>query len=320
MSTLITGGTGFVGAQIVRLLLEKGETDLTVFDIRSHTQTLDDVGDRVAFIEGDLGNCDHVMTAVKKTRPDVIYHLGGMLSLPSEADPAASLYANAVGTFHVLEAARVYDVPQVMFSSTVATYGIDFVGDEINDNTLQRPLLFYGATKVFAEHMGLFFKKKYGLDFRGIRYPGVVGPGVKTAGIAQYHAWVIEACAKGKPFAIWTKPETPHAIIYYKDAARAMVQLAGAPRHALKRATYVIAGLRPIPTAGELADVVRRRIPHAQIRFEPDAEKQGILDELARPINDDYARDEWDWRPDYDLERTVDDFLNELKLHPHRYA
>ncbi|MDA0711260.1 MAG: NAD-dependent epimerase/dehydratase family protein, partial [bacterium] len=166
MATLITGGTGFVGAQIVRLLLEKGETDLTVFDIRSHTQTLDDVGDRVAFIEGDLGNCDHVMTAVKKTRPDVIYHLGGMLSLPSEADPAASLYANAVGTFHVLEAARVYDVPQMMFSSTVATYGIDIIGDEINDDTLQRPLLFYGATKVFAEHMGLFFKKKYGLDFR----------------------------------------------------------------------------------------------------------------------------------------------------------
>ncbi|MBT3603865.1 MAG: NAD(P)-dependent oxidoreductase, partial [Candidatus Latescibacteria bacterium] len=173
MSTLITGGTGFVGAQIVRLLLEQGQQNLTVFDINPNTQNLDDIIDQVTFIRGDLGNFSQVMNAVKKTRPDVIYHLGGMLSVPSDAEPSASLSANVMGTFHILEAARLFDVPQVMFSSTVATYGIDIEESEINDNTLQRPQLFYGATKVFSENMGLFFKKKYGIDFRGIRYPGV---------------------------------------------------------------------------------------------------------------------------------------------------
>lgn len=320
MSALITGGTGFVGAQIVRLLLGQGQQNLTLFDINSNTQNLDDIIDQVTFIQGDLGNANQVMDAVKKTRPDVIYHLGGMLSVPSEAEPAASFSANAMGTFHILEAARLFNVPQVMFSSTVATYGIDIEENEINDNTLQRPLLFYGATKVFSENMGLFFKKKYGIDFRAIRYPGVVGPGVKTPGIAQYNAWAIEQSAKGHPFTIWTKPETPHAIIYYKDAANAMIQLANAPLKNLKRTTYVLSGVSPIPTAGELADIIRKKIPTAQITFDPDPEKQKILDELARPIKDDNARQEWNWQPQYNLEHMVDDFLQELKTHPQRYA
>ena len=78
----------------------------------------------------------------------------------------------------------------------------------IRDTTIQRPQLFYGATKVFGEHMGLFYRRKYQLDFRGLRYPSIIGPGVRTPGVAQYTSWVIEECAKGNPFTIWVKPET----------------------------------------------------------------------------------------------------------------
>ena len=81
-------------------------------------------------------------------------------------------------------------------------YGDDIQVDVINDNTLQRPQLFYGITKVFGELTGAFYKRKYGLDFRELRYPSIVGPGVKTPGVVQYTFWVIEECAKGNPFAI----------------------------------------------------------------------------------------------------------------------
>ena len=320
MPVLITGGVGFVGAQIVRLLLEKGKKKPVAFDINPNTQNLDGVLDQVEITRGDLGNFSQVMNAVKKARPDVIYHVGGMLSMPSEAEPAASFRANAMGTFHILEAARLFDVPKVVFSSTLATYGMDIQADVINDQTLQRPLLFYGATKVFSEHMGLFYKRKYGLDFRGIRYPSVVGPGVKTPGIAQYNAWVIETCAKGKPFTIWVKPDTPHSILYFRDAARALIQLSDAPVESLRRATYVLAGIHPTPTARQLADVVQKKLPEAHILFDPDPERQQILDDLARPIDDGNARREWNWQPEYDLEHMVDDFLQELKSYPQRYA
>lgn len=319
MNVLVTGGTGFIGAQVVRLLLSRGEKVMAL-DINPSTKLLDDVADRVEVVRGDLGNFSHVLSAVKRCRPRVIYHLGGMLSVPSDADPQASFRANAMGTFHVLEAARLFDVEKVLFSSTIATYGLDIRQDKIDDYTLQRPELFYGCTKVFSELMGLFYRRKYGLDFRGVRYPSIVGPGVKTPGIVQYNSWVIEECAKGRPYTMYVRPDTRCPVMYFKDAARAMVMLGDAPKESIKVVNYVVAGPTPAASAQELVDMVRARVPGARIDFQVDEEKQAIIDRLILPLDDSTARDEWGWRPDYDQERIVEDFLEELRLHPERYA
>ncbi len=178
MSSMITGGTGFIGSQVVRHLLDKGEKNPVVFDISLSKNRLDDVADQIEMVKGDLGNFNHVLNTVKKARPKVIYHMGAMLSVPSETDPAASFPVNVLGTYHVLEAARLFDAKQVLFSSSIGTYGSDIQDKVINDNTLQRPTIFYGAAKLFGEHIGMFYRKKYGLDFRGVRYPGIVVPGV----------------------------------------------------------------------------------------------------------------------------------------------
>jgi threonine 3-dehydrogenase len=320
VATLITGGTGFIGAEVVRLLLNRGEQDIAVFDINPSARRLDGVADRIEIVRGDLGNFSHMLDIVKKARPTTIYHLGGMLSAPSDADPAASMRANALGTFHVLEAARLFDVRQVLFSSSIATYGLDIEEGIIDDKTLQRPQLFYGATKVFCEHLGLFYRRKYGLDFRGVRYPSIVGPGVRTPGVVQFTSWAIEECAKGNPFAIWVKPETRVPVLYFKDAARAIVKLAAAPIERIKTVNYVLAGVTPIATAQELADTVRTRLPGAQIAFEPDPALQEMLEKLLLPLDDRNARQEWDWEPEYDQERIVDDFLQELQQHAQRYV
>ncbi len=320
MSTLITGGTGFIGAQVARILLEKGEKDLVVFDINPSTKLLDDVVDQIEVVRGDLGNFSHVLNVVKTFRPKTIYHFGGMLSVPSDADPAASFRANAMGTFHILEAARLFEVSQVLFSSTLATYGYDIQSDVIDDYTVQRPPLFYGCTKVFCEHMGLFYKRKYGLDYRGIRYPSIVGPGVKTRGIAQYTSWVIEESAKGNPFTIWVKPESKVEVMYFKDAALAIVKLGEAPLTNIRMVNYVVIGATPVSSAQELADMVKTRIPNAGIDFKPDPEIQKTVDKLALPSDDRFARKEWNWKSEYDQERIVDDFLEEMKVHPDRYT
>ncbi|MBW1943559.1 MAG: NAD-dependent epimerase/dehydratase family protein [Deltaproteobacteria bacterium] len=321
MGVLVTGGTGFIGAQIVRFLLEKGEKDLVVFDINPSTKLLSGVEDRIEVVRGDLGNMSHVLNVVKGFSPKVIYHLGGMLSVPSDADPAASFRANAMGTFHILEAARLFEVPQVIFSSTLGTYGYDLDNhaDVIDDYTLQRPVIFYGATKVFCEHMGLFYKRKYGLDFRGLRYPSIVGPGVKTPGVAQFTSWAIEESVKGNPFTIWVKPESKCAVMYFKDAALAAIKLGEAPLSSIKMVNYMIGGATPIASARELADIVKKKIPTAKIDFKPDPEIQMFFDKLL-PIDDSIARKEWDWDPEYDQERIVDDFIEEMRLHHERYA
>jgi len=311
MRILVTGGTGFIGAQVVRVLLEKGEKDIVVFDVNPSAKLLDDVADRIELVRGNLGNFSHVLSLVKTF---------GMLSAPSDADHAASFRANAMGTFHVLEAARLFEVPQVFFSSTLATYGLDMREKIIDDYSLQRPQLFYGATKVFSELMGLFYRRKFGLDFRGVRYPSIVGPGVKTPGVVQYTSWVIEECAKGNPYTIYVKPDTRCPVMYFKDAARAIVMLGESQPEKIKMVNYIIAGATPIASAQELAEMVKERLPGAQIHFEPDLELQKILDKLLLPIDDTIARKEWNWTPEYDQERIVDDFLDEMRLHPQRYA
>ncbi len=263
MGTLITGGTGFVGAEVVRTLVNRGAANLTVFDINDSPQRLDEVAEQVTIRKGDLGNFSQVLDVVRDSGAEVIYHLGGMLSLPSDQDPQAAFQANAMGTYHVLEAARILGVSKVIFSSTIGTYCHGLDEQPIDDLSLQRPQLFYGACKVFGEHMGTFYRRKYKIDFRCVRYPSIVGPGVRTKGSVQYTSRMIEESAKGNPFTVWVRPDTRVTLLYVKDAALATIALAEAPADRIQMINYVLGG--PAPTAQELADFVLKKIPEQKL-------------------------------------------------------
>ena len=308
MATLITGGAGFVGLAVARQLLARGEDGIAVFS-RNPKGRLGDLEDRLGAIAGDVGNFSHVLDAVKAIRPKVIYHLGAMLSVPSDADPAAAMQTNAMGTFHVLEAARLFEVERVIFSSSIGTYGHDLPDGPIDDTTIQRPVFLYGATKVFGEHLGLFYRRKYGLDFRGIRYPSVVGPGVSSPGAVQYTSLMIERPAQGQRFAVWVTPETRVPIMHLDEAAAATIALADAPADRIETVNYLVDGMKPTPSAGEIAEAVRARIPGAEIAFEPNPKLQKAIEGLVRPLDDSRARAEWGWAPTHDLDRIVASFL-----------
>ncbi len=221
-------------------------------------------------------------------------------------------------TFHIFEAARLFDVKRVVFASSTATFGFDLPAGPIDDLSLQRPQTFYGACKLFGENMGRFYRRKYGIDYRGVRYPSIVGPGVRTPGSVQYTSWVIEYAAKGIPFTIWVRPETRVPILYFKDAALAILSLAEAPPERVKMVNYLLSG--PRPTALELVNLVKQRFPGAQIDFKIDDEIQLRMDNAMRPLDDRFAREEWGWKPTYGVDAMIDDFLAELSQHPHRYA
>ncbi len=319
MSILITGGTGFIGAEIVRQLLARDEAELHVLHRSGNFQRLHDVVDRLDLIQVDLADTARLDSILEATRPQAIYHLGAILTGPGEENPQAATETNVFGTYALLEAARRLEVKQFLFASSIGVYGADISGDVITDLTLQRPFSIYGITKVFGEQLGAFYKRKYGLDFRGLRYPSIVGPGVKTPSVVQFTSWVIEECARGNPFTITVTPETAVPVMYYKDAARAMIQLGAAPLEAIKTVNYLANGVKPTPTAGQLAESVRKRISGAQISFEPNAIMQAVIDQAIRPLDDHRARDEWSWQPAYDQEAIVDDFLVELRDHQERY-
>ena len=136
---------------------------------------------------------------------------------------------------------------------------------------------------------------------------------MRTKGVDHYTSWVIEECAQGNPFTIWVEPHTKMPVIYYKDAALALLRLAQAPLENIQTVNYILAGATPVATAGELANIVRARIPDAKIDFLPDAELQVILDKMLLPVDESNAIREWGWRCEYDQERIVDDFLAQLR-------
>jgi len=267
-----------------------------------------------------LADQEGVTAVIADIKPQVIYHLGAILTGPGEADPQAAIQTNAFGMVALLEAARNHNVKQFLFSSSIGSYGADIQEPMLTDVTLQRPFTIYGITKVFGEQLGAFYKRRYGLDFRGLRYPSIVGPGVKTPSVVQFTSWLIEESGKGNPFTITATPGTAVPILYYKEAAQAMIQLGQAPLENIKTVNYLVDGVKPTPTAAELAEIVRAKVPDAQIDFAPNPALQQMLDALLRPLDDGRARAEWGWQPHFDAQAMVDDFLQELKDHPERYA
>lgn len=313
MSILITGGTGFIGAEIVRQLVHAGHTDVIVAHRSGNFARIADVLDQVTTVQADLGDDAAISKLVADTAPETIYHFGATLTGPGEADPQALVQSNVSGVITLFEAARIAGTRQMIFASSIGTYGRDLVrGEPVDDLSLQRPTSIYGVTKVFAENLGAWYRQKYGLDFRGLRYPSIVGPGVTTKSVAQYTSWMIEAAGRGEPFAVWAKPETVVPILYYKDAAQAAIDLAAAPLASIESINYLVDGVLPTPTAAELADAVRARIPDAEISFDVDPDAAAALARNLR-IDDRIARDEWGWQPAHDLDKMIDDFLAELK-------
>ncbi|MEM9653526.1 MAG: NAD-dependent epimerase/dehydratase family protein [Actinomycetota bacterium] len=308
MTTLITGGTGFIGAEIARMLIQDGEGPIHVAQRSSELGRLADVADQVHLHHLDLSNVDEIGRVLDAVRPTRIFHFGAMLTGPGEQDPPALLQANAVGFIHLIEAARLVGVEQFIFASSIGTYGRDLVPQApIDDLSLQRPITVYGVTKVLGENLGAYYRQRYGLDFRGLRYPAIVGPGVTTWSLAQYTSWMIERPAQGEPFTVWVEPESIIALLWYQDAARAAVELAAAPAESIRSINYLVDGPRPTPSAQELADAVRLRLPDARITFEPEPDSPGprhiVLDDRA-------AREEWGWEPRFDLDAMIDGIIS----------
>ena len=320
MSILITGGTGFIGVGLAQKLVERGK-EVILFDIAPQTERVAELKDRVKIVRGDLKVWPEVMNVVKENNVEDIFHLGAMLSIPSEGNPWGSFQTNVAGMMYVLEAARLFGVKRVVFPSSTASYGLG-TGEVITDETLQRPITMYGISKVYGELLGRFYRRKFNLDFRCLRYCGVIGPGVKTPGVAQYNAWMIENAILGKPFECFVTEDTTVPVIYFKDAIHATLMLYDAPKEQIKTVSYNISEVSPAPTAKELELTIKKFIPEAKITYKPDPlVMEYYRNRSMKVIDDTRAREEWGWKPMYSsLEEIVADFIQEVRTRPKFYG
>jgi threonine 3-dehydrogenase len=315
---MVTGATGMIGTALVRMLVEQNEEGVVAFHRNPTKKTLNDLTDKISIVYGDLGTFSHVLEAVEEHRPRIIYHLGAMLTTPSDNDPPAAFRTNVAGLFHLLESARLYKVEQVLFASSIGSYELDIQGKTVDDYTLQRPTSMYGVSKVFGEGLGRYYMQRYGLDFRCIRYPGVFGPGFRTPSMALLFSRMVEESVAGRPYTLRVAPNVKHTLLYYKDAALAMIKLAKAPKEKVKMVCYLVKGVEPVLTIQEMVNMVKDRIPEARLKFDPDPELTQRYYDM--PFYDDrVAQEEWGWKPEYNNDSSMDDFISELRQFPERY-
>jgi len=316
MTSLITGGLGFLGSHLARKLLSVGQ-DVVLFDILPRSRLISDISDRVKVVQGDLDNWSQVLETVKRYWIDAIYHCGALLSAAAEESTLQTYKVNANGTFNILETARLLEVKKVLFLSTIATYGPG-LPEKVPDDAVQRPISMYGATKVFGERLGEYYQSRHGLDFRGIRLPSAIGPGRGPGGVSAYSSLVVSEPAAGRRYEVFVREQTRIPLVYVKDAVSALVDLSDAPEQDLKRRVYNIQGFSP--TAAELAATVRQHVPDARIEFQPQPDMVRIADSWPRELDDSEARRDWSWSPEYSLDRAVKDFVEEVRANPGQFS
>jgi threonine 3-dehydrogenase len=306
MAKLVTGGSGYIGSELVRLLVDRGE-EIVVFD-KVKSSRLKGLEKRIKIVLGDLNNGSEVMNALRDYKVTHIYHMGALLTFESEANPWASFQTNVVGAYNLIEAARLFKVEKVMFTSSIGTFGENTEGN-LTDITIQRPTSFYGVCKLYGEGMGRFYRRKFGMDFRSVRYPVVVGPGVTTPN--HWQPAMIRQAVLGKPYQCPVTEDTEETMVYYKDAVRAADLIMQAPREDLRMVIYNIGGT-PVVSAKELMAVIKKHIPGASIACAVTSNRPPGF--AIKIWDDSNARREWGWKPAYATsDQLVAAFIQEMR-------
>lgn len=308
---LVTGATGQIGSELVPAL-RKLYGNGNVIAAGNRTQPSEELT-AGPFIVVDITNYDRVTWAIKEHKVGKIFHLSSILSAAGEKNPSLAYQVNVHGLTNILEAAREHGVERVIVPSSIAAFGPDTPKHTPND-TIQRPATMYGISKVFGELMGNYYFKRFGLDVRGVRFPGIISWKVEpTAGTTDYAVAIFYGALREGRYRCYLRPDTRLPMMYMPDAIHALMKLEQADSARLKhRADFSIAAFSFTPA--ELAEAIKKRIPNFKMEYSIDPVRQAIADSWPEVLDDTVAREEWGWKPEWILESMVDDMLKNLTV------
>jgi nucleoside-diphosphate-sugar epimerase len=308
---LVTGAAGQVGSELVPALRERlGAENVLATDIQEPSRKLASGG---PFQIVDCTDHDAMDKAVVEFETHTIYHLAAILSAVGEADPHRAYTVNLGGLENTLEIARVRKCA-VFIPSSIAAFGPDTPPDPTPQDTIQRPTTIYGVTKVAGELLADYFYTRFGVDTRGVRYPGLISHVTPPGGGTTDYAVEIfyEAVRKGR-YTCFLEPDTQLDMMYMPDAIRASIDVMEAdPSRLRHRNAFNIAAMQLTPE--KLAAAIRKHMPDFVIEYDVDPLRQGIADSWPKRLDDSAAREEWGWKPEFDLDAMTTDMLTNLKV------
>jgi len=307
---LVTGAVGQIGSELTMALRKRygGENVVATGHRTRPSAALRDSGP-FEFI--DVTKTKTIEEVVRKYNINTIYHLAAILSAVGEEKPLLAWDVNMNGLYNVLEVAREHEMVRLFCPSSIAVFGPQTPRDNTPQETILCPSTMYGVTKVAGELLCDYYFERFGLDVRGLRYPGIISaetlPG---GGTTDYAVAIYYEAIRHKRYTCFVRKDTMLPMMYMPDCIKSAIDLMEADLATLKHhADFNLAAMSF--SAGELAAEIKKHIPEFVCEYEPDS-RQAIADSWPRSIDDSAAREEWGWEPSYDLAAMTVDMLEKL--------
>jgi nucleoside-diphosphate-sugar epimerase len=323
---LITGAGGEIGHGLIDRLAEEGSRRIITLDV----QPLEaDIRAKVAKeYTGSILEVPTLDRILAEFEVDLVFHLAALLSTRSEFTPVTAHHVNVEGTLNLLEFAQregeSHGRPVVfVYPSSIAAYGLPDLeakhrAGRVREDEWAHPKTMYGCNKLYCEQLGHYYARHYKqlsadpvsgrVDFRGVRFPGLISAiTVPSGGTSDYAPEMIHSAARGEPYACFVRPDTRIPFMAMPDGVEALLRLAAAPVGSLTRTAYNVGAFNP--SAEEIRDVVLRAFPRAQISWRTDVKRQGIVDSWPEDVDDNAARRDWGFLPQFDFDRAFEEYL-----------
>jgi len=309
---LVVGAAGQIGSELI-LTLRSIYGNENVIGTGRKTAPSEAVLNTGPFEFFNAVNREDLYNVCKKYNINIIINMAAILSATGEQNPMLAWDVNMNGLINVLEIAREMEMKQVLVPSSIAVFGPGTPLDRAPQETVLKPTTMYGLTKVAGELLGDYYVRRYGLDVRGLRYPGIIShetlPG---GGTTDYAVAIYYEAIKQKKYTCFVNAETRLPMMYMPDCIKATIDLMQADFSVLKHHSDFNVGAMSFSVA-DLAESIKKRIPEFTISYEPDF-RQKIADSWPNDVDDTDAREEWGWSPDYNLEAMTEDMLKNIQL------
>ncbi|MGE0042946.1 MAG: NAD-dependent epimerase/dehydratase family protein [Vicinamibacterales bacterium] len=323
---LITGAGGEIGHGLIRKLADADQQPIITLDLNPLEPDLAARVERE--FTGSITDGAMVDRILSEYEVDTVFHLAALLSTRSEFTPIMAHQVNVEGTLNLLEFAQRQAVSHgrrvlFLYPSSIAAFGLPDVetkmrAGRITEDDYNWPSTMYGCNKLYCEQLGRYYARFYKqlaavpqsgrVDFRAVRFPGLISAlTVPSGGTSDYAPEMIHAAAQGQPYACFVRPDTRIPFMAMPDGVAALLQLASAPPEGLRRTAYNLAAFNP--SAEESRDEVMAAFPAAEVTWQVDAKRQGIVDTWPADVDDSAARADWGFAPAYDFHGAFRDYL-----------
>ena len=311
MKILITGCAGQIGSELT-LELRKiyGNENIIASDIKEASKSIMKSG---PFELLNVLDKEAMRNIIHKHNISGIFHLAAILSAVGEKNPMFAWNINMGGLINVLELGKEEKLERILCPSSIAAFGPETPTENTPQETVLRPTAMYGITKVAGELLANYYVQKYGMDVRGLRYPGIISNGALPGGGTTDYAVAIyyDAIKYGK-YTCFVNANTQLPMMYMPDCLKATIDLFRADKKDLKRFVDYNVGSMSFDVT-ELANSIKKYIPNFEIDYMPDYH-QAIADSWPNSVDDSCAREEWGWKPSYNLDAMTQDMLKAIKI------